>query len=751
MDVLTGLAQIRAEMDQYVVGHDDVKEGILLGVIAREHIYLEGPPGTAKTMLAEVTSDAAELKFFFYQLHRDTRLAELVGDTVIFRERDESGGEIIRQVNRKGGILTSEICVLDDISRAPGEALNVLLRVLNERKFGDDRIPLLTAIATGNPTKEDYYNEPLDPANLDRFTIQMRTLGLLQRNMWQAASAVIDRYADGHLSAEASPRVTRAVLDSATERLPTVDLTAAVKDLLLEFLNVLLNDYGCNDSNSLLTDRTFLVKAVKILKAKAVLEGRDRCVPEDLHVLKYLTAFRIPEELHNRIEEIIDQLLRKKKVEPEEDDDSVEQLSEAQSEERSEGQPRTDYTAQETNTDHRKQELELADMVQQSLSPNADDDGENAELNLDNESIDNIEVLLKVLKGRIEKNLAEKVPHRGGQPRKWRRMISFDDLLDTDPVESSIWYENVTPQLPRMLLRERHDRGGELAILRDISSSMAGIYSKWASSVILRLVEMSRKKRMRVGYIEFNHLSTKYQVDGKFFMRDYEKMTRRALHLHCSGCTNYQNSLEDALHEFKRLGRGNQHILFLTDGVPTQGDWEVKGRARPGAGIERLHPHHFHRQEQMPAHPGHPLRGDQRRAVPGLDGSVRRDSHRGAQCEAGPGTGDALTGRETQMLKRLIQRYLGIDKLESQVNDIDQRLGLVETTLGHFGDYNNRTSKQLKRIESKIEDLLGSVEALIERDESEEATERAKNLRRRLRNHLTRCRNAQQKAQSAGS
>ena len=93
---------------------------------------------------------------------------------------------------------------------------------------------------------------------------------------------------------------------------------------MLEFLNVLLNDYGCNDSNSLLTDRTFLVKAVKILKAKAVLEGRDRCVPEDLHVLKYLTAFRIPEELHNRIEEIIDQLLRKKKVEPEDDDDSVE-------------------------------------------------------------------------------------------------------------------------------------------------------------------------------------------------------------------------------------------------------------------------------------------------------------------------------------------------------------------------------------------------------------------------------------------
>jgi MoxR-like ATPase len=575
MSTLGGLAQIRGQMDRFVIGHDDVKEAIMLGLIAREHIYLEGPPGTAKTMLAEITSKAAELEFFFYQLHRDTRLAELVGETVIFREQDDSGGEIIRQMNRKGGILTSEICVLDDISRSPGEALNVLLRVLNERKYGGESIPLLTSIATGNPTKEDYYNEPLDPANLDRFTIQMRTLGLLQRNNWDAAARVVDLYADATTGPEVEQQVNRAALDDAYTTLPTVDLTPPVKQLLLEFLNVLLNDYGLDDSNSLLTDRTFLVKAVKILKAKAIIEGRNHCVPEDLFVLKYLTTFRIPEELHNRIEEIISELLRKKKVVPEEAEE-IEQMSQAQSEEQSEGQPRTDYTAQEAAVDHRKQQLELGDMVQQSLNPNAEDEGGNSEMNLDHESIENIEVLMKVLKGHIDRSMAEKVPHLGGQPRKWRRMTSFSDLLDTDPVESALWYDHITPQLPRVLLRERYDQGGHLAILRDISSSMAGIYSKWASSVIYRLVEMAKKKRMRVGYIEFNHLSTKYQVEGKFFVRDYDKMAQRALALHCSGCTNYQNSLEDALTEFQRLGRGNQHILFLTDGVPTQGDWEVK-------------------------------------------------------------------------------------------------------------------------------------------------------------------------------
>lgn len=48
--------------------------------------------------------------------------------------------------NTFAGILTAEISVLDDISRAPGEALNVLLRILNERKFGNDEIPLVTAM-----------------------------------------------------------------------------------------------------------------------------------------------------------------------------------------------------------------------------------------------------------------------------------------------------------------------------------------------------------------------------------------------------------------------------------------------------------------------------------------------------------------------------------------------------------------------------------------------------------------------------
>ena len=47
---------LKEEMDNLVIGHEDVKMSLLLGIISREHVYIEGPPGTAKTMLSEIIS-----------------------------------------------------------------------------------------------------------------------------------------------------------------------------------------------------------------------------------------------------------------------------------------------------------------------------------------------------------------------------------------------------------------------------------------------------------------------------------------------------------------------------------------------------------------------------------------------------------------------------------------------------------------------------------------------------------------------
>ncbi len=304
---------LKEEMDNLVVGHEDVKMSLLLGIISREHIYIEGPPGTAKTMLSEIISSAAQLQFFFYQLHRDTRLSELIGDLVISKENTEEGEEIIKQKIVKGGILTAEICLLDDISRAPGESLNVLLRILNERKFFNEDIPLLTAIATSNPTADEYYNEPLDPANLDRFILQINAKGLSYGRKWDEISEVIKLYSKDSDKRDVPERVTRKMLDAYYKKLNSVKIPVEVQNLLKSFVMLLIDKYGLNETNSLISDRTFFVKSLKILKSHALLHDRKSCTPEDLRALRYMTAFRVPEEIHAMIDQIIDEVINQKK------------------------------------------------------------------------------------------------------------------------------------------------------------------------------------------------------------------------------------------------------------------------------------------------------------------------------------------------------------------------------------------------------------------------------------------------------
>jgi len=302
------LQPLRDALDRHVVGHDEAKDAILLALVCREHVYVEGPPGTAKTRMAEVAAQASNLGFFFYQLHRDTRLPEIVGDVVLERRAAPDGeGEMIHQRTLPGGILTAEVCVLDDISRAPGEALNILLQILNERRFGEESIPLLTAIATSNPASDEYYNEPLDPANLDRFAVQLRVSSLIGAGDREAARVLIDRFVDGSVKEDHATEAVcdRATLDSIHRDLQQVEVPDSVKVALLDVFRSLVFDHGCDESNSLLTDRSFLVKSIKLLRGKALIDGRKRVEAEDLDVLRWMMTFRIPEDVHEKLPEII--------------------------------------------------------------------------------------------------------------------------------------------------------------------------------------------------------------------------------------------------------------------------------------------------------------------------------------------------------------------------------------------------------------------------------------------------------------
>ena len=107
------------------------------------------------------------------------------------------------------------------------------------------------------------------------------------------------------------------------------------------------------------------------------------------------------------------------------------------------------------------------------------------------------------------------------------------------------------------------------------------------------------------------------------------------------------------------------------------------------------------------------------------------------------------------MVKKAIKKFFGIDELESQVNNLEQRLGSVEIqvsqqasqmddALSRFGDYKNRTREELELMEKQIGDLIRRFESIeIETVEEKETVIAIKSRSlKRLKNHRTRAQNA---------
>ncbi len=118
----------------------------------------------------------------------------------------------------------------------------------------------------------------------------------------------MDRFAEGDVVEQPDPEpvVERAAFDALYERLGRVRVPESVKDALIDVCRTLAVDYDCDETNSLLTDRSFLVKAVKLLRGRALVAGREEVAPSDLAVLEWMTTFRVPPEVHAKMGDVIE-------------------------------------------------------------------------------------------------------------------------------------------------------------------------------------------------------------------------------------------------------------------------------------------------------------------------------------------------------------------------------------------------------------------------------------------------------------
>lgn len=257
------------------VGRDEVIDLIALAAVAGEHLFLYGPPGTAKSLLVRRFAGAVNCRYFEYLLTRFSEPNELFGPIDLVKLREG----VVATVT-SGMLPEAEFAFLDELFNANSAILNNLLTVLNERTYRrgleTQRLPLVSAFAASNHLPEDDALQAL----FDRFLLRVKVDSLPREQLPGMLAAGWELERNGSTGAPAPDSPTADQLRAMAARARDVDLNPVLE--IYADAATKIRDLGIAFS-----DRR-AVKVLKLIAASAVMCGRMVANPSDLWVLRYV-------------------------------------------------------------------------------------------------------------------------------------------------------------------------------------------------------------------------------------------------------------------------------------------------------------------------------------------------------------------------------------------------------------------------------------------------------------------------------
>ena len=277
-EVKTLADAVRAEVAKAIVGQVETVDLLLTALFARGHVLLEGPPGVAKTYLAQCFATTLALDFGRIQFTPDLMPADIIGTNVFnFQTSAFSLNE---------GPIFCELLLADEINRTPPKTQAALLEAMQERRVtidgkGRALSDRFMVVATQNPL-EQQGTYPLPEAQLDRFLFKQ----VLAYPSREEERRIVQAY--GVQSGQADPAavgvkrvVTAKALAAATGAVAQVRLADEIVDYVLELVR---STRETPDLQSGASPRSAAQLALAS-RARAALDGRDYVIPDDVKAL----------------------------------------------------------------------------------------------------------------------------------------------------------------------------------------------------------------------------------------------------------------------------------------------------------------------------------------------------------------------------------------------------------------------------------------------------------------------------------
>ena len=265
--------RVRDEVAKAVVGQERVVTALVVALLVRGHVLLEGVPGVAKTLLAKALAASLELDFKRLQFTPDLMPSDVVGQLIYERQEFRF---------RPGPVFTN-LLLADEVNRTPPKTQAALLEAMEERQIsveGEPR-PLpnpFLVVATQNPVEyEGTY--PLPEAQLDRFLLKV----LVDYPSAEEEAAILGRHdagLDPHDLASIGVRAVAGAADLAAARSEVGAVT--VDDRVREYIVAIVRATRVSPSVSLGASPRGATMLLWTAKAWAWLAGKPFVTPDEV-------------------------------------------------------------------------------------------------------------------------------------------------------------------------------------------------------------------------------------------------------------------------------------------------------------------------------------------------------------------------------------------------------------------------------------------------------------------------------------